>query len=274
MKSIYLYDNFREYLKDFYNEKKKSSEYSYRLFSKRAGIKSPNYLALIISGKRDLSISNIHQFGSALELNVDELEYFETLVLLEQSVQSIEISYYKNRMQKLRKNRPPAKIKNSKNLIFSEWYYTGVLVLSHGHSLENAIYKIQSEMELSVSVIKDTIDKLIAEGLLKMQDNGILEIAASQVSFSDPKNLSLSQEKFLRSQIEQSLRAFNRTYSKGTGKFTSHSLTVPDGSIKILHQRLINFLEEPTAEMDTITDPKTASLAQINIQIFSPKKWD
>lgn len=274
MKSIFLYDNFREFLSDFYNEKKKSSDYSYRVFSKKAGIKSPNYLALVISGKRDLSISNIHQFAAALELSNDEVEYFETLVLLEQAVQSDEVNFYKNRKQRLRKSRPTSKVKPSKNLIFSEWYYTGVLVLAHGHTLERAVEKIRSEMNLSINTIETTINQLLVCGLLTMRNTGNLEIVAAQVTFNDPRSLSSTQEKFLRSQIEQSLRAFYRTYLEGTGKFTSHSLTIPEGAIKDLHQRLISFMEELTTEMDAITDPTIATLAQINIQIFSPKKWD
>ena len=54
------YADYRHYLSDFYKYKVKTSSsvirpYSYATFSAAADIKSPNYLKLIIEGKRNLS---------------------------------------------------------------------------------------------------------------------------------------------------------------------------------------------------------------------------
>jgi uncharacterized protein (TIGR02147 family) len=52
---VYRYLDYRAFLRDFYEAKKaKSRTFSYRAFSKRAGVASPNYLKLVIEGQRSL----------------------------------------------------------------------------------------------------------------------------------------------------------------------------------------------------------------------------
>ncbi|MCB9620237.1 MAG: TIGR02147 family protein, partial [Sandaracinus sp.] len=45
---VYGYLDYRAYLRDFYETKKAAGRgFSFRSFSKRAGLKSPNYLKLV-----------------------------------------------------------------------------------------------------------------------------------------------------------------------------------------------------------------------------------
>ena len=77
--------DFREYLSAFYNYKKENTKsrlrpYSYSDFSAAANIKSPNYLKLIIEGKRNLSKDMSKKFAKALKLNRSQTKEFELLV--------------------------------------------------------------------------------------------------------------------------------------------------------------------------------------------------
>ena len=70
---IYQYKNYREYLRDFYAEKKnKNSRYSYALFSQKAGLKSPNYLKRVIDGARNITHKNLRSFVVGLGLQKKE----------------------------------------------------------------------------------------------------------------------------------------------------------------------------------------------------------
>jgi len=84
--SIYGYTNYREYLAAFYQARKESRRgYSYRQFSQQAGFTSPNFLKLVIEGKRNLSPQSVEQFIEALGLSVPMSAYFRCLVSLNQS---------------------------------------------------------------------------------------------------------------------------------------------------------------------------------------------
>ena len=78
------YLNYRLYLKDFYEFKRRQPSglraYSYSVFSAAADIRSPNYLKLIIEGKRNLSADMMARFSRALQHNKNEAGEFRLLV--------------------------------------------------------------------------------------------------------------------------------------------------------------------------------------------------
>jgi uncharacterized protein (TIGR02147 family) len=84
------YLNYRTYLNDFYVYRKKISKndlrpYNYQFFSAAANIKSPNYLKMIIEGRRNLSEDMIGKFARALGFSKDQMEEFRILVRMNQS---------------------------------------------------------------------------------------------------------------------------------------------------------------------------------------------
>ncbi len=77
--------DFREYLKAFYDYQKAKTKsrlrpYSYSDFSAAADIKSPNYLKLIIEGKRNLSQEMCKKFSRALKHSKSQEKEFRLLV--------------------------------------------------------------------------------------------------------------------------------------------------------------------------------------------------
>ncbi|MCJ8275322.1 MAG: TIGR02147 family protein, partial [Bdellovibrionales bacterium] len=79
------YVDYRDYLADFFAHRVKATSdrlrpYSYSDFSAAANIKSPNYLKLIIEGKRNLSPEMCGKFSRALKHNRSETKEFELLV--------------------------------------------------------------------------------------------------------------------------------------------------------------------------------------------------
>jgi uncharacterized protein (TIGR02147 family) len=79
------YLDFRKYLSDYYLYRREISKkdirpYNYGVFSAAANIKSPNYLKLIIEGRRNLSDDMISKFAKALGLGKDQADEFRLLV--------------------------------------------------------------------------------------------------------------------------------------------------------------------------------------------------
>ncbi len=59
--------------------------FSYRVFSKRAGFASPNFLKLVAEGQRNLSAASIPKFAQGLGLTRREAQAFHALVMLSQA---------------------------------------------------------------------------------------------------------------------------------------------------------------------------------------------
>ncbi len=108
------YMNFREYLAAFYKAKRVASKgqlraYNYGVFSAAANIKSPNYLKMIIEGKRNLSDDMIGKFGKALGLNREQTEEFRMLVLFTQASDPADRNLF---LKKLSEHRVSVKLKS------------------------------------------------------------------------------------------------------------------------------------------------------------------
>jgi len=82
---IFSYEDYRQYLKDWYGWKKNTTRgFSFRTFSREAGFKSSNALALVISRDRHLALSAVKKFAKAMKLKPREKEYFFLLVQFDQ----------------------------------------------------------------------------------------------------------------------------------------------------------------------------------------------
>lgn len=89
------YMDYRRLLENFYlfrreQTKKNLRPYSYSTFAAAANIKSPNYLKMIIEGKRNLSPDMIGRFSKAMNLTKDHSDQFRMLVLFNQSMEPSE----------------------------------------------------------------------------------------------------------------------------------------------------------------------------------------
>ena len=80
MKQITEYQDYRKYMLDYFDWRKKSSAFSWREFSKLAGFSSPSYLKLVCDGKSSLSRVGVPLVTAAMGLNEFECEYFKLMV--------------------------------------------------------------------------------------------------------------------------------------------------------------------------------------------------
>src|SRR5262245_2941178 len=101
--NIFDYLNYRKFLGDFYTiNKQNDPSFSLRSFSRRAGLKSYNYLKLVSDGKRRLSESMLPEFVKGLKLNTTEEAYMRELLHLDRCEKLDEKSESFQRLLKLR----------------------------------------------------------------------------------------------------------------------------------------------------------------------------
>ena len=80
MKRITEYNDYRRYMRDYYEERKRTSYFSWREFAKLAGFSSSGYLKLVCDGKTRLRQDGALKVARAMELSGYRLEYFCMLV--------------------------------------------------------------------------------------------------------------------------------------------------------------------------------------------------
>jgi uncharacterized protein (TIGR02147 family) len=100
-------DDFYKYKREL--TKKSLRPYTYQVFSAGADIKSPNYLKMVIDGKRNLSMDMVLKFAKALGLNKESTDEFKLLV---QFTQENDPALRNIFLKKLNEHRISAKLKS------------------------------------------------------------------------------------------------------------------------------------------------------------------
>src|SRR5690348_8332036 len=125
-KSLFEYDNYREFLKDTYLSKKENKKFSFRVFSRMAGFKAGNYLKLVMDGERNLTIESIEKFSMALKFNKEESKFFKNLVLFNQASSVDEKNKYAEQLLYSRVYRKIYPLKELQYRYFSQWYFVPI----------------------------------------------------------------------------------------------------------------------------------------------------
>ena len=80
MKEIIEYTDYRKFIQDYYDERKRSSAFTWRDFARDAGFSSAVYLKYVCEGKKNLSVGAAGSVASAMGLAGYEQAYFVLMV--------------------------------------------------------------------------------------------------------------------------------------------------------------------------------------------------
>ncbi|WP_413612758.1 TIGR02147 family protein [Bdellovibrio sp. HCB-110] len=203
------YMNYRQFLADFYQFKRKSSKgslraYNYAVFSAAANIKSPNYLKMIIEGKRNLSEDMIGKFGKALGFMKDQTDEFRLLVQFTQATDPAERNMY---LKKLSEHRVAGKLKSGE-IDRKTWekvpnwvaWIIYAMVDQEGVSFDTAALKTILRGKASEDEIETALGTLINSGELR-RDEVTGELKKNRSLIESPEEIPVALVRKLQSQL-------------------------------------------------------------------------
>ena len=80
MKEIVEYTDYRKFIQDYYDERKRCSAFSWHAFAQKAGFSSDVYLKYVCEGKKNLSVGSAGSVAGAMGLVGFEYDYFVLMV--------------------------------------------------------------------------------------------------------------------------------------------------------------------------------------------------
>ncbi len=123
--------SYRKYLRAYYEAAKRARRsFSYRGFSKLAGLRSPNFLKLVIEGERNLSSDSVAKFSVALGLDEAEAEFFSDLVAFDQASSLADKNRAFERISASRRFRAARRIDGDMLAYLSTWYHPAIRELA------------------------------------------------------------------------------------------------------------------------------------------------
>lgn len=269
--NVFSYLDARRFLGDYYAFKKAtSSGFSYRAFSRRAEIKSPNYLKLVIDGERNLTPKMAHRFGAACGLAGDALGYFLDLVAFTQARSKDEKTARYQRLIRFREHREIHRIDIAYGEYHGRWYIPAVRELAFRADFQADPDWIAERLLPAITTDEAEQALAILEELQLLQTgpDGKPHPTDTLVT-TGPEVKGLHYVQYHRMMMERAQNALE-TLPSSERDISSVTLCLDDSGISRLKDVLAGFrrqLLQLSAAEDTPTQ-----VVQVNLQLFPLSK--
>ncbi len=267
---VFSYQDFKAFLKDFYSERRrKDRKFSIRFFARRAGLRSQNYLKVVMDGRRSLTPRNMPKFVKGLGLDANQAEYFEALVNLNQARDSYEKREFLNRLLHLQKKKAAIILSGRQLEFFSEWYHLVIFELACQENFESDPIIISKRLKGKISEIqaRESLDLMLNTGILTRSLNGKLVPMATQIA--SPQGLAMDQ-------IRKLQKVFMEFGIESTIQERGSDVDVRSLTIGLTPEQVPIFkckLKEFQRELNTLfSTGKGTNIFQMNIQFFKLTK--
>lgn len=264
---LFAYLDYRAYLRDVYEHKKAAQRgFSYRWFARKAGLSAPNYLQLVIQGKRNLTPETAQKFAVALGLDATESRFFGDLVGFSQGSSPAEKNLYYERLGTYRRHRAVRALDRDEFDYYSTWYVPVVreFVTCEGFREDPEWIAKHLIPAISPAQAAQALELLLGLGFLVRGADGKLRQESPLLS-TGPEVRSLAVGNFHRQMMERAAASIElvprewRDISSLTVALSPEGLTLFKEEIIALRKKL---LERSAAE------PHPSRVVQLNFQLF------
>lgn len=264
---IFEYLNYRLYLKDLFRFKKtEKAGFSFRAFSRLAGLKSSNFLKLVIDGKRNLSGEAIHKFAKGFRLSGEESQFFESLVQFEQSSNAEEKNFYYDRILKSRSYNDVRLLEAHQYAYFSNWHFVAIRELVTIKDFQEDPSWINKRLgtRLHAEEVKKAIHILLTLGLLTRDEKGKLTQTVEKITTS-PEMGMLALINFHREMLRKASESLEKHWSSQRD-ISALTVAVSKKQYEKIRERL-NQVRREIHAMTEEGDNKEV-IYQVNLQLF------
>ena len=192
MKPIVEYSDFRMFMRDFYEERKRCSAFSWREFSKLAGFSSPSYMKVVCDGKSKLSRIGVERTGAAMGLSGFEMDYFRAMVKFGQAETEEAKKAAFNEMLAIAKTYKVRTLEGDLFQYYDSWRNPVLRELAP--IMPGATPGEMAKMcypEISALEVRDSLEFLTKSGLLKKVDGNFVQSETSVKGSTDATRLAL-----------------------------------------------------------------------------------
>jgi uncharacterized protein (TIGR02147 family) len=268
--NVYSYSDYRRYLADHYAYAKAEHAFSFRAFSQRAGIRSSNYLRLVIDGERNLSAAMASRFAKGCGLSGDRVEFFCELVAYCQATTVAERNRGYERLFRFRPFRAVHQLAKEQTAYHSQWYVPAIreLVRRADFKEDPAWIALQLEPKISPAQAERAIATLLKLGLLrrkpKEEGGGIEQTTELVTTGAGPHGHHIFS--FHHMMLERAGYALDHS-PREERDISCLTLCVSDAKLQELKQRVRKFRQELLQAAEHNDSPER--VVQINFQVFA-----
>lgn len=170
MPNIFDYMDYRDYLDDFYNEKKKANPgFSYQVFADKVGLKSKSFLKEVIDGKKNLTPESAQKINQTLKLGDKAFAYFLDLIEFIHVKSTEQKNYYFEKLSSYSQRNTAKIVQQQQYDFYSHWYHNTIRELAVHFDFSDD-FELLGKMvvpNISARKARQSVDLLLKLGLIK-----------------------------------------------------------------------------------------------------------
>lgn len=184
--NIYEYFDYRKYLKDYYEFRKKDHPFfSYRYIARRVNL-DPGYLVKVLQGKYNIAQRTIEKFIILCKLDGKEAEYFETMVHFAKAKSEKQIKLYFEKLLAFKKVKFK-RIEPYQYEFYQKWYYSAMRSLLDFYKFTGDYRALASQLSppITVKEAKNAVKLLEKLAIIKKNKDGGYSLTNTIITTGD-----------------------------------------------------------------------------------------
>ena len=267
--AVYDFLDYRAYLRAFYAaEKARRPTFSHRLFSRLAGLRSPNFLKLVMDGERNLGDESVPKFIKALGLEGEAAAFFSDLVTFTQADNVAAKNRAFERIAASRRFRVARRIDGELFTYLSHWYYPAVRELAARADFKDDARWIANQLRPKISSADAgaALRLLLSLGLLVRDPQSGRIVRGEPTITTEHEVRSLAAANFHRQMLERAAASID-TVPRELRDLAALTVCARPETAALVKQRIHKFREELTQLCDADSAGCT-TVYQFNVQWF------
>jgi uncharacterized protein (TIGR02147 family) len=267
--NVFEFLDYRAFLREYYTaEKARRPAFSHRFFSRLAGLRSPNFLKLVMDGERNLGPETVPKFSRAIGLTGEAAAFFADLVTFTQAESVADKNRAFERISASRRFRSAKRIEGDLFKYLSQWYYPAIRELAAREDFSENPKWIAAQLrpKIAAADAASALNLLLSLGLLVRDENTGKVVRGEPTITTEHQTVrSLAVTNFHRQMLERASASIE-TIPSSERDLAALTVCVGPATAALVKERIHKFREEMTQLCDA--DVKGSIVYQLNIQWF------
>lgn len=262
---LFEYYDYREFLKDFYQENKKKHLYfSYRYFAGKVGLDS-SFLIRVLQGKSHISAETSPKVAKFCKLDKVQTAYFENLVLFCKAKNEKIAKGYYEKLNRL-KGVASTQLETYQSEYFSKWYYAAIRAMISQNEIPQDSVALANSLSPAITrkQAEEALDLLVKLNLIHLTENNTYALLEDVVTSGSAVNTAMIHSY----QTETMNLAINSLKLHSKEKRDISTVTIPLSPSGLEKIREIMSEARNAAFQVAEDDEGAKEIYQMNIQIF------
>lgn len=264
---IEKYRDYRKFIADYYSFKKNQrTGFSFRQFAHKSGLKSPNYLQLVMKGERNLSREMAENVANAMNLTTSQKKYFISLVRQENAKTDDELLKAKEASLIALKKLVSKYMQKDKEKVLTDWHYLLIRELVALPDFEpSGIYISQKLQNLISPEAGETALRVLLEtGFLK-EEKGSWQVVDPILDTGD----TLFTDELIKKYHSKTLKVWSENLDLWNSRDLEMgvlNLSIPASRIPELKEKMREFQDQILGWLQS--DTKSDSVVQVGVYMI------